>query len=773
MKEDDNDKRPTFGPEDAGPLLPLNDPALQQEYYPAVSEYEEDDRALIMRSYRDLLKSFKKDLNQEDKDNIRAAFELAAKAHQTQRRKAGEPYITHPIEVARICVEEIGLGPTAVICALLHDVIEDTSIKLNYIHKQFGEKIARIVDGLTKLDGLHDSESPQAENLSKVLRAMMFDVRVVLIKMADRLHNLRTIKSMPQDKQLKIAAETSFIYAPLAHRLGLYNIKTEFQDICLKITHPQEYHEIAKKLAETKRSRQEYIEQFKAPLEKALQEVEDLPPFIIVGRPKSIFSIYNKIKSKNVPFEDIYDLFAVRIVLDSPPETEKGDCWRVYTVVTDTYKPVTERIKDWVSTPKANGYESLHVTVIGPSGRFVEVQIRSTRMDDIAERGFAAHWKYKGIESRKTRVNSYENWLAQVRESLENDESGSAVELLADIQTHLFTEEVHVFTPKGDMRILPEGATALDFAFGIHSDVGCTCRVVRVNNAIVPFTYRLKTGDQVEVITDKNQKPSEDWLQFVVTSKAKNRIRSALKEVKREQASFGKEILERKLNALKVPFEENCDMLAKFYGYHNRMEFLSAVYLEQVDLRKISRHFKAEGIYLVEKRQVKPAVENQPPKAPRLRKNAEKSDIYINGEPGTLYKYSFANCCNPVAGEPIFAFVLTQGGAKIHRKDCPNASNLFAQHAHRILKAEWGNIAKSEFLTEIIIKGIDIGSGVISQLTNTIADLGINIRSFSISGEGGYFEGRVSMVVVNADHLQQALLALKKFNWVTSAYRAE
>jgi len=745
--------------------------AIEAHESPAIPGGEED-RIIISRSYRDLLKALKTTLNTEDHDNIRAAFELAAQAHHTQRRKSGEPYITHPIEVALICVEEIGLGPTAVICALLHDVVEDTHVSLKEIHDQFGDKIARIVDGLTKLDGLHDSESPQAENLSKVLKAMLFDVRVVLIKMADRLHNLRTIKSMAQHKQLKIAAETSFIYTPLAHRLGLYAIKNELQDICFKITHKEAYHEIASKLSESKRARQSYINEFTCPLEVSLKELGI--PFEIVGRPKSIFSIYNKIKTKHVPFEDIYDLFAVRIVLDVKAEQEKSACWQVYSIVTDTYAPITQRIKDWISIPKANGYESLHATVVGPEGRYVEVQIRSKRMDDIAERGFAAHWKYKGIEgSATTRANNYENWLGQVRESLENEESGNAVEFLADFQSNLFAEEVHVFTPKGAMKILPEGATALDFAFSIHTDIGCTCRVVRVNNRIVPFTYRLENGDQVEIITDKNQKPSEDWLQYVVTSKAKNRIRSALKDVKREQASYGKEILERKLNAFKVPVEENCDLLAKFYGFPNRMEFLSAIFLEQVDLRKISKQFRADGIHLVEKK----TLEERPPgrpKSPVLNvKSVNKPEVYLNGEPGNLYKYSFAGCCNPVAGDDIFGFVLVQGGVKIHRAACPNADNLYAQHAHRILPAEWGNISKNDFLAEIIINGIDIGSGVISQLTNTLADLGINIRSFSISGEGGYFEGRVSMVVANTDHLHQALLALKKFDWVNSATRAE
>lgn len=731
----------------------------------------DEDRAIIANSYRNLLKAFKSPLNEEDQKNIRRAFEMAAQAHQTQRRKSGEPYITHPIEVALICVEEIGLGPTAVVCALLHDVVEDTDVSLKEIHDQFGEKVARIVDGLTKLDGLHDSESPQAENLSKVLKAMLFDVRVVLIKMADRLHNLRTIKSMAHEKQLKIAAETSFIYTPLAHRLGLNTIKTEFQDACLKITQPEIFQEIAQKLAETKRSRQEYIEIFTKPLRERLEEVPY--PAEIVGRPKSIFSIYNKIKTKKVPFEDIYDLFAVRIIVKVPSEFEKNICWQIYSLVTDAYRPVTERIKDWISTPKANGYESLHTTVVGPEGRYVEVQIRSSRMNDIAERGFAAHWKYKGIKATQSRVNNFEHWLVQLRESLENEESGSAVEFLADFQSNLFHEEVHVFTPKGDMKILAEGATALDFAFAIHSDIGCTCRAVKVNNVIAPFSQVLKNGDQVEVVTDKSQKPSEDWLQFVVSSKAKNRIRAALGEVKRGQADLGREILERKLKSLKVGFEENIDLLVKFYTFANRIEFLSAIYLELVKLDKIRKNFEIEGTQLVLKKEQKDPGLSETTLPTGKQKSRARTEVHINNEPGNLYKYNFATCCNPMAGDDIFGLILAQGGIRIHRKHCLNASYLYAQHSHRILPASWGNVSKTDFLANISITGIDIGAGAIGQLTNSLAEMGYDIRSFSISGEKGYFTGKVSMIVANSDHLQQALIALKKFPWVSNASRAD
>lgn len=734
---------------------------------------EREDQLLIRRAYRNLLKSIKTPLNKTDRVNIRAAFELAAAAHQKQRRKTGEPYILHPIEVARICVEEIGLGPTAVVCALLHDVVEDTEVSLKDLHDRFGARVSLIVDGLTKLDSLHDSESPQAENLSKVLRAMVSDVRVVLIKMADRLHNLRTIKGMPPHKQLKIAAETTTIYAPLAHRLGLYKIKSEFQDLCLKITHAEEYHDIADKLAQTKRARELYIREFTHPIREALKEMGI--PARITGRPKSIYSIRNKIKHKHVSFEDIYDLFAIRIIVDVPPVEERLACWQVYTFITDYYKPIPERLKDWITSPKANGYESLHTTVIGPEGRFVEVQIRSERMDDIAERGFAAHWKYKGVKGlSKLKKDVFENWLNQVRETLENNDTGSAVEFLADFQSNLFAEEVHVFTPKGEMKILPEGSTALDFAFSIHSDIGCNCQSVKINNRLERLDYVLKSGDQVEVLTKKTQKPKEDWLQFVVTGKAKNRIRSALREEKRSHAEYGREILERKLNNFKVSVEENADLLARWYGYPNRLEFLSAIFMEQVDLSELKR-FRSDGVRLVEiedkniKQETEPVV---PDSAPRI-KPGNKPEVIINGEPGSYYQYSFATCCNPVQGDAIFGFILAQGGVKIHRATCPNATHLLANYDHRILKAGWGNTVKADFLTNIIVTGIDSGPGVIHQLTDKISSLGINIRSFSISGENGYFEGRIGLIVANTDQLNLAMRSLKSFDWVSNVSREE
>jgi len=460
-----------------------------------------------------------------------------------------------------------------------------------------------------------------------------------------------------------------------------------------------------------------------------------------------------------------------------PPNEERLACWQVYTFVTDHYKPIPERLKDWITSPKANGYESLHTTVVGPEGRYVEVQIRSERMDDIAERGFAAHWKYKGVDGlSKQKKDVFENWLNQVRETLENSDSGSAVEFLADFQSNLYSEEIHVFTPKGEMKILPEGATALDFAFSIHSDIGSTCQAVKVNNRLERMDYVLQSGDQVEVLTKKNQKPKEDWLQFVVTSKAKTRIRVALKDEKRKQADFGKEILERKLSAFKVPVEENADMLARWFGFPSRLEFLSAIYREQVDLKELKR-FRPDGNYLVEieEKNLKPEPETVAPEnAPLPRaKPGDKPQVIINGEPGSYYKYSFATCCNPVQGDPIFGYVTVSQGIKIHRTSCPNAGHLLSTYGHRILKADWGNVVKADFLTNLVVTGIDSGPGVIKELTDKISGLGINIRSFSISGEGGYFEGRIGLIVANTDQLNLVMRSLKGFDWVSSVVRED
>jgi GTP pyrophosphokinase len=712
-------------------------------------------------------------MEEEDHDQVRKAFELAADAHSKQRRKSGEPYILHPIEVARICTEEIGLGPTAAVCALLHDVVEDTEVTLEEIRRDFGDKVTTIVDGLTKLDGTATSESPQAENFRKVLSTLVMDVRVVLIKMADRLHNMRTLGSMPRHKQLKIAAETSYIYAPLAHRLGLYNIRSEFQDLCLKITEPEVYEEIAHKLDVTEKERTDYINGFLKPIEEQLDHLEI--PYRSFGRAKSVSSIYNKIKSKNTPFEEIYDLFAVRIVLNVEKKLEKLLCWQVYSIVTDIYKPIPERLKDWVTVPKSNAYESLHSTVIGPGGRFVEVQIRSQRMDEIAERGFAAHWKYKGISNQP---DVYEKWLDQVRELLENPNS-DALEFISDFKNNLYSEDIYVATPRGDLINLPKGSTALDFAFYIHTDIGYHCRAVKVNNRIVPMGYKLNMGDQVEVITDRNQKPNESWLKIVVTGKARSKIRSAMKEERRKAGEIGKETLERKFNNLKVNFDQGVDTLIKYFDLNSRVDLYYAIATGEINPTDALKNFDVKEQKLVEipvAPPPAPAGTDKKAEPPQPRKHiTAKTKILVNGEPAELYHYKLATCCNPMQGDDIFAFLTSKDGLKIHRSNCPNSTNLLAKYGYRVMKAEWVVSTDHTFVADLKITGVDEGIGVIERLTNKISsELGLNMRSIHIDGgEEGYYEGKISLVVANKDQLTVVIKTLLKLDFVSTVTRVE
>lgn len=729
---------------------------------------------LIQHAYRKLIRSIKSELNKEDRKNIRAAYELAVDAHKTQRRKSGEPYILHPIAVATICAEEIGLGPTAIVSALLHDVVEDTSITLTEIEAQFGTRIREIVDGLTKLDSAYNAESPQAENFRKVLSTLVDDVRVVLIKMADRLHNMRTLGAMPRHKQLKIAAETSYIYAPLAHRLGLYNFKTEFLDLCMKINEPETYKEIAAKLQQTKRERSRYISEFIKPLEERLGELN--VPYKIIGRPKSIYSIWNKIKNKQVPFDQIYDKFAVRVILEVPADKEKLVCWQAYSIVTDVHRPLPERLKDWITVPKSNGYESLHTTVIGPKGRFVEVQIRTERMDEIAERGFAAHWKYKGVNGSP---DVYDRWLDSVRETLD-DPTSDAVEFLWDFKANsLFNEEVYIYTPKGELKILPKGATALDFAFSIHTDIGYHYRAAKVNNVLKPMGYKLQNGDQVSIETEKNQKPNEEWLKAVSTGKAKAKIRSVMKEEMRRKGEIGKEALERKLKNLKVDFEESVELLVKHYHFPSHAELYFNIAEGNLEIPDIFKRFKAENNTLVEIKEEKAKKVTDNAKAseaapPIRRKVSEKARLTINGESAERYEYFFANCCNPVAGDDIFAYLTANAGLKIHRTNCPNATNLMANYAYRIMKADWQEAGQTSFLTTLLVIGIDDGPGVIQQITQEVSNnLGLNIRSMSIAGNEGYFEGKITLMVANKYQLDTVIKNLENLGQVSSVTRID
>src|SRR6478672_4078475 len=534
------------------------------ETIPDIAKYnlnEEEEKKEILRHYRGLLRVLKQKLKPGDKELLRTAFEMAARAHETMRRKSGEPYILHPIAVAKICVEEIGLGIRSTICALLHDTVEDTDISLEDIEREFGNEIARIVDGLTKISNVIDvNASQQAENFKKILLTLTDDPRVILIKLADRLHNMRTLDSMKREKQLKISSETVYVYAPLAHRMGLYNIKTEMEDLAMKYMESDVYKDIARKLAETKRERSRYINEFIKPIREKLEKAEF--DFDIYGRPKSIHSIWNKIKKKGVSFEEVYDLFAIRIIVKSSPEKEKEDCWKVYSIITDSYTPSPERLRDWLSNPKSNGYEALHTTVMGPQGKWVEVQIRTKRMNEIAEKGLAAHWKYKEGASDESR---FDKWFQQIREVLSNNDTDS-VDFLQDFKTSFLTEEIYVYTPKGDVKMLPVCSTALDFAFSIHSAIGVKTIGAKVNHKLVPISHKLRSGDQVEIITSNKQKPSEDWLGFVVTAKAKGRIRDALREEKKKVGDEGKYTVQRKLEGMGVPMNQhNIDELVQWY----------------------------------------------------------------------------------------------------------------------------------------------------------------------------------------------------------------
>ena len=750
----------------------------------------------VQRAYRAMLRAIKVDVSRDDRRAMRRAYELAVWAHRRQRRKSGEPYVLHPIAVATICAREVGLGPTAIVAALLHDVVEDTDVTLAEIEGLFGRRVRRLVDGLTKLDASVNDPSPdspaeslQAENFRKVVTTLLEDVRVVLIKMADRMHNMRTLGSMPAVKQAKIAAETAYVYAPLAHRLGLYAFKTEFQDLCLKIQAPDTYREIARKLDETKRERQRYIADFLRPLRELL-DASGLD-YRIFGRPKSIFSIYEKIRNKEVRFEEIYDLFAVRVVLDVPYADEKAACWQVYSLITDVYKPIAERLKDWITNPKANGYESLHTTLIGPKGRYVECQIRTERMDAIAERGFAAHWKYKGVAGQP---DSYEPWLDSVRELLEHSTAGgaseqSATQFLADFKTGLFSEELFVYTPKGEMVSLPKGATALDFAFSVHSMVGYHCQAVKVNNRLVPMGHELAVGDRVEVITNKHQRPSEAWLEMVVTGKARAKIRSALKEERRRVGELGREELQRKLAHRKVRFDDGVEAILKHLRIPSRVDLFYALATGELTTEQIFRQLEVDAGRLSPKptpddataggeghraTRAPGAAEQAAPrkvKRPRHRTAAEP-ELLVNGEPARHYDYQLASCCSPVQGDQIFGYLSGTNSLKIHRTNCTNATHLLSNYAYRVMKAEWGVPVAREFVADLLIKGIDTGRGVLTAITTELTQrLDLDIRAMHIEGDGGYFECRLAIVVKNADQLAVAMRSLGALEAVTSVAR--
>ena len=725
---------------------------------------EDQEKKLILREYRALLRSLKPKLKSGDKELVRNAFEMSAEAHKTMRRKSGEPYILHPLAVARICSEEVGLGVRSTICSLLHDTVEDTDITLEDVEREFGGEIARIVDGLTKIANVIDvNASQQAENFKKILLTLTDDPRVILIKLADRLHNMRTLDSMKREKQLKISSETVYVYAPLAHRMGLYNIKTELEDLAMKYLEPEEYRELARKLSETKRERSRYINEFIKPLKEKLEKGEF--KFEIYGRPKSIHSIWNKMRKKGVAFEEVYDLFAIRVILDSSPEREKEDCWKVYSLITDEYSPSPERLRDWLSNPKSNGYEALHTTVMGPQGKWVEIQIRSKRMNEIAEKGLAAHWKYKEGGNDESR---FDKWFQQIREVL-NTEDNDSINFLQDFKTSFLAEEIYVYTPKGDVKMLPVGSTALDFAFSIHSAIGVRCIGAKVNHKLVPISHKLRSGDQIEIITSNKQRPSDDWLNIVVTAKAKSKVKDALKEEKRKIADEGKYMVQKKLENYGAAYNQhNIDILTVYYKFSSSLDLFYQVAVKNIDLKEL-KEFHLIGDKLELPKPIKPAIEHKiETGGTGQRKDAE---LIIFGESSDRIVYTLANCCKPIPGDDVFGFVSTGKGLTIHRTNCPNAAKLLSNYGHRVVKTKWAKNKEISFLTGIRIVGLD-DVGVVNKITNLISgELRLNINAITIEAKEGMFEGNIKIYVHDKEELEELVTRVKQLNGIHSVDR--
>ena len=720
---------------------------------------------MILNAYRGVLRSIKSRRSKEETKIIRKAFNLAVNAHRDVRRKSGEPYIFHPLAVARICGDEIGLGTTSIVCALLHDTVEDTSITLDDIEKMFGSKIKSIIDGLTKISGEFDfTSSSQAENFKKMFLTIPDDVRVILIKLADRLHNMRTLDSMKETKKLKIASETSYLYAPLAHRLGFFSIKTELEDLAFKFTNSSEYNLITSKLKKTKAVRERFIQKFSFPIKKEL-DAQGFK-YQLKARTKGIPSIYRKTQEKGVDFEEIFDVFALRIILDS--KDEKADCWKVYSIVTDFYIPNPKRLRDWISYPKQNGYESLHTTVMSPTGKWVEVQIRSKRMDHIAEKGLAAHWKYKEKFQNDTRLDK---WISDVREIMEN-KSKNTTEFLDDFKNNLYSDDIYVFTPKGDLFNLPMKATALDFAFSIHSDVGAKCIGAKVNSKLVPLSKTLRSGDQIEILTSDKQVPKEAWLEFVITSKAKYKIKQSLKEEHKEISASGKEILERKLRNLKIDFSEsNIKTLLKHFNFDEHIEFYYQIANGNINLGRI-KEIELKGKELILSRSLTKSIKST---FENLVKKVKKDDdsIYIGDGADPNLDYQLAPCCNPLPGDAVFGFITINDGIKIHRNNCPNAKQLRANYAYRILSAKWKSKKVNAFITGLEFTGIDI-VGVVKELTKIISEEEeINMKSLNFDTNDGVFEGQIMLYVFDKSHLEKLINKLKNINGIEKVVRIE
>ena len=733
-----------------------------------MTEIEKENKA-IAREYKELLRISYQTLTPEDKKLIRKAFDVSVDAHQQQRRKSGEAYIFHPIAVAKIVASEIGLGATSIAAALLHDVVEDTDITVLDIEKMFNPKVAQLVEGLTKISKIQKdlNSSMQAENFRKMILTLNDDVRVILIKLADRLHNMQTMDSMEEYKQTKIASETLYIYAPLAHRLGLYNIKTQLEDLGLKYTEPTVYKDIVTKIKETKEEQDEYIKNISEVLKKSL-DIEGIE-YVIKGRPKSIYSIRRKMKTQNVSYDEVYDKFALRIVYKSNPQDEKFIAWKIYSIVTDHYRPSPSRLRDWISSPKSTGYEALHITVMGPLGRWVEVQVRSERMDEIAEKGYAAHYKYK---QGATEESGLDVWLNLLKEALENQEK-NAVDFVEDFKMNLYSKEIFVFTPTGEIKSLPKGATSLDFAFSIHSAIGVHTRGTRVNGKLVPLNFELKSGDQIEVITSVNQKPTPHWLNYVTTSRAKTKIKNVLNENTKKVAEDGRELLTRKLRHLKVNLnEKTINEMVVFFKLKTSLDLFYRVGIGSIENQQLKDFAALKGNTIINffKNKIKrsPSANSEQISKDEIHTNY---DLLVFGAEQDKLDYKLSACCNPIVGDEVFGFITKNEGIKVHQKDCPNALSMQSNYAYRVIKAKWIDSSQQEFKAILIITGMDF-LGLTNELTKVISsNMNINIQSISLTTEAGLFNGKVAVIVKNNGILEKMMSKIRKIDGIDKVTR--
>ncbi|MDO5511065.1 MAG: RelA/SpoT family protein [Weeksellaceae bacterium] len=733
-----------------------------------VEELEKEKTEIALR-YKNMLQSSYRFLSDADKQLIRKAFDLAVDAHKDQRRKSGEPYIYHPIEVAKIIANEIGLGATSIAAALMHDVVEDSEYTLEDIENQFDSKIAKIIDGLTKISTLNNQEvSIQSENFRKLLLTLSEDVRVILIKIADRLHNMRTLESMREDKQMKIASETIFIYAPLAHRMGLYNIKSELEDLSLKYTQPEVYEEIQSKLIASHSAREEYIQKFSQRIKESLDE-EGIK-YQIKGRPKSISSIHKKIMTQGVSFEEVYDKFAIRIIYESDQKNEKYLAWKIFSIVTDIYKHNPKRMRDWISQPRSTGYESLHATLMGPGGNWVEVQIRSERMDEIAEKGIAAHYKYK--ENYNIEDSKVDDWIAQIREILENHHGSETAEFIDNFKLNLYAKEIFVFTPMGDLFSLPKGASSLDFAYAIHTNVGDTCLGAKVNGKLYPLSHELQSGDQVEIITSTNQRPKPDWLDFVKTSRAKSKIKAALNAEKRYYAEEGREILERKMRHLKQTLnEKTLNALVSHFKEKTSQDLFVNVQSGKISNADLKKFAEGTGMISGIWNRIRP--KPKPKEKIVERETHSHPDLVVFGDDEEKLEYTLANCCNPIPGDKVFGFVTVNRGIKVHKNSCPNSIELRANFAYRIQKAKWVDSTKTHFRTILNLHGID-RQGMVNDITHLVStQLNLDMKSISIYSDDGIFEGKITVVVNHKQQLDDAMASLSKIQGMTKVRRVD